>query len=455
MSSLQQNARLVLTALITLAAWLAVGIGSGTPAAWANPNDIYGNGARGAAMGNAAVSNANDGSANYYNPALLANAEDTRIDLGYLYAQPNLKLSGGDVGVNSLHGGTVSLVVPGRIGKVRLAFGLTFFSPDNYLTRLQSARAARPRFFYYHNRPQRLFVSTGLGIAVTDKLSIGAGLMVMSQSDGIVKLEGLVAVPIPEQSDLNLDIDVDLKTIRYPHVGVAYQVNDWLRLGAAYRDKFTLRVSQVFRVNGDIGGPGLTPLVEDGYLELSTAFQDLFQPAQAVLGATVQASKRLSVALDLSYQRWGQFENPATQTKVELDVGQFNDQVNIPPPPPIDDPSFSDILAVRVGGEYVAPWGNKQVALRAGYAYEPSPAPEQTGSANFIDNNKHILSVGGGLELPGLGAIVPLPVAVDAFVQYTVLQSRLHQKISAADELGDFRSSGSVWAAGVTSKWRF
>ena len=444
-----RRARRRATALALLAA-----CGFATQAS-ANPNDIYGNGARGAAMGNASVSNADDGSASYYNPALLVSGEHTHIDLGYMVSQPNLRLNGKNVGVDSLHGFTVSLVQPGNIGKTRVALGLTFFSPDNYLTRLQSARAARPRFFYYHNRPQRLFVSSALGVAITKRLSLGAGMMVMSQSEGEVVLDGLIAVPVPEQSNLALDIDVDLNTIRYAHVGLAFRATDWLRVGAVYRDKFTLRVKQVFRVTGDIGAPGGTPLVEDGFLVLKTAFQDLFQPAQLVLGATVQATPRLAVALDLSYQRWSQFENPSTITEVELDVGQFNDQVNIPPSAPISDPNFADILVPRLGAEYVMPWRKNLIALRAGYAYEPSPAPAQTGDSNFIDNNKHIASVGGGLELPGLGTIVPLPVAFDAFVQFTVLESRMHVKTSPVDEIGDFRSSGTVWAAGLTSRWKF
>ena len=73
----------------------------------------------------------------------------------------------------------------------------------------------------------------------------------------------------------------------------------------------------------------------------------------------------------------------------------------------------------------------------------------------LIDNPKHILSAGLGLELPGLGGIVLRPVAIDLALAVTMLAGREHDKLVAADPIGDYRSGGAVVAASLGSRWRF
>ena len=65
---------------------------------------MYGFGARGPAMANAQVAAASDGSAVYYNPALLATFDEIRMDVGYQVALPYLALNGIDNDVDSSHG---------------------------------------------------------------------------------------------------------------------------------------------------------------------------------------------------------------------------------------------------------------------------------------------------------------------------------------------------------------
>jgi long-subunit fatty acid transport protein len=110
----------------------------------------------------------------------------------------------------------------------------------------------------------------------------------------------------------------------------------------------------------------------------------------------------------------------------------------------------------RLGVEWLAASStDRALRLRGGLAYEPSPAPEQVGETNLIDNDKVTASLGAGLELPHLGDIVPRPFNLDGFVSFTRLSPRDHHKISPVDAVGDYRSSGHVLAAGITTRWRF
>ena len=423
---------------------------------WANPVDAFGFGARGAGMANAHTAAADDGSANYYNPALLASFDEIRIDLGYQMARPTLTVNDLDVGVDSSRGLTASLIVPGRVAGARIALGGGFFLPDQHLTRTRTLASSRPRFVIYDNRPQRVFMAANLSLQVTDNLFVGAGLSYMSSTRGSVVLDGRVGFPNAMDSDLELGIDVDLETIRYPQAGIFYRAAPWLHLGLSYRGGFKLLVDQVFIVQGNVGPGGIEPLVEDGFFQLHTVSQDLFQPAQLTAGAFARISESFALAFDLQWQRWSEFENPAARVEVELDVGQFNDLIDIPEAPAIPEIRFHDTLVPRLGIEWTPVRSDKlDVSLRGGYAYELSPVPEQFGETNFIDNDKHTLSLGSGVVLRDFTEILLEPLSLDAFVAMTILSERPHTKLSPIDPVGDYRSGGYILQAGVSSRWRF
>jgi long-subunit fatty acid transport protein len=425
------------------------------PAA-ANPVDLFGFGARAQSMGGAMTAGTDDASANYYNPARLSGTDDIRIDVGYQLAQPVLSIDGNGQAVDSSRGLAIGLAVPGRLAAARIAIGAGLFLPDQQITRTRTLPSPQPRWSLYDNRPQRLFLAANLGISLPGRISIGAGISYMSSTQGDVRLEGIVGFPDASTSQLILNMDVDLKTIRYPQAGVSWDVLPWLTLAATYRGGFRLILDQTFDIRGDIGTPGSPPLVDNGFLHLRSIAQDLFQPAQVTAAAHARITPRLSVAFDLSWHRWSVYENPAAQIQIELDLADFNDLVNIPPQDPLPVPHFHDIAIPRLGVEYVARATPRRTwRVRGGYAYEPSPTPEQFGATNFIDNDKHSLSAGAGVEVPGLGGIVLRPVTIDVSLVTTFLPERAHHKLIAADPVGDYRSSGFVLAGSLSSRWRF
>lgn len=438
--------------LLAVLAVLAVGV----PAAQANPADAFGFGARAAAMAGAQTAASDDAGANYYNPAVLATFDTIRIDIGYQLADPGLEVDGQDLGVDSSRGLVLGLSAPGRIGQFPIALGGAVFLPDQHLSRTRTLAADKPRFVLYDNRPQRVFLAANLAMQVTDRVSIGGGIAYMSSTEGDVLLQGRVGFPDAEDSDLMLAIDVDLKTIRYGQAGVLVAVTPWLDVAASWRSSFVLTLDQVFDIRGDIGPRDGPVVVEDGYLALHSVAQDLFQPEQWSAGLDARLSPRLGLAFDLTWARWSGYENPAASIEFALDVGDFNDLVDIPEAPPLPDPHFSDIAVPRLGLEYAA-WRceERELALRAGYAWERSPVPEQIGETNFIDNDKHILGAGAGLTLAGVSDILLQPFTLDATVALTMLAPRVHRKLSPIDPVGDFESGGRIWQFGLSSRWRF
>jgi long-chain fatty acid transport protein len=423
----------------------------------ANPADAFGFGSRAAAMGNAATAIADDGSACYYNPAGLARADDLRIDIGYQAALPRLALNGHDSGVDATHGFTAALVAPGRLFGVRFAFGAALFLPDDRLTRVRQLPYTQPQWIYYDNRTQRLLLVAALAVQIVPGLTIGGGAAFMSRTSGTVALEGTIAVTDTDaQSALQSSVHVDLVALRYPHVGIAWQATRWLTVAASYRHSFSLQVDQGFSIHGNVGNPGVPPIVTNGALDARSQSSDLFQPWQLTVGGALRLTRTLLVSVDATFARWSEFPTPASQLALALDLGPtFNPLVHLPPARSYAPPGFHDILIPRLGVEWRAlERARLALDLRGGYSYEASPVPEQWGQTSYADSDKHRFSLGAGLEAR-LGRWLPRPLAFDLHLAATYLPPRANRKQDPLDPTGDFVAKGVVVEMGVTSRWRF
>jgi len=423
-----------------------------------NPADLYGLGARVPAMGGAGTATTADTAAGYYNPAAIGLFENIRIDLGYQYARPELELNDRDVGVDSSRGIATGIAVPGTIGRaVKMALAGTFFLPDRYFVRTRALAGSQPRFQLYDNRPQRFILAANLGFSfLEDRLAVGGGLTYMSGTNGTINLQGRVGFPNAEDSELVQGIDMDVETVPYPQAGVLFKATDRITIGLSYRGAFELKLSQVLDVRGSVGSADQEQIVEDAFITVTSLAKDHYVPLQITAGIAAQVTSDLLVAFDLGYHAWSRFHNPSTIVRIDLDVGQFNDDINIEDAPAFPDPRFKDILVPRLGVEWRALSRTAfDLDVRGGYSYERSPAPQQTSDTNFVDNDKHTVSLGTGATFRGLTEIVPLPFSLDAFASFTVLPERTHRKESPVDPVGDYKSDGTVVQVGIGSSWRF
>ncbi len=440
---------LIMTALVLLC-------GGGTAAA--NPLDSYGWGARAPALGNAYSAIADDSAAGYYNPAGLARGSDLRIDIGYQAARPLIDVSGQRQNVKDTRGLAAGIVLPGNLGGLHFAFGVTLFMPDQYATQIHVLSYDFPRLHLYDSRSQRFFLAANLAIRIWRGLYLGGGLSFMSRSSGAVQLRGRISLTDPESSELQSAVAVDLLAIRYPQLGILWEATSNLTVSLVYRHSFRLDLQQGFEINADIGDPGQVPIVKAASLNEIARSVDLFQPWQVVAGAAARFG-RVLVSFDLTFARWSEQPPPASNFTLEIDLGQLSDLVKIPKSVAYPDPGFRDLLIPAVGVEWRALEGaaRDRLALdvRAGYRYEASPVPAQLGESSFGDANKHTISCGLGLELRKLGRVLMQPLAIDGFSAVTVLPERSFYKLDPRSAVGDFTVRGLVWQAGGQVRWRF
>ena len=153
-----------------------------SPQGQASPLDAFGFGGRIPGLAGAGTAIADDFSANYYNPAGLASNPGLRLDLGYGFTQPRLRLNGADLGVDphrGLHGG-VLLCAP--LLEHRFAASVGIFLPDGLVSRVRALPEAQPRFVMYDNRFQRLVITTSLSVEIVPDLFLGAGLTFLANT---------------------------------------------------------------------------------------------------------------------------------------------------------------------------------------------------------------------------------------------------------------------------------
>lgn len=427
--------------------------------AGAHAPDSYGFGARGAAMGGAVAADSSDFAASYYNPAGLVGMKNLSLTLGYFGSDNQLTMNGRDNNVVDPHGLQGGLVAPGTVFGIPFAFGVATYIPDDGLSRVKALRQESPRWELYNDRTTIVFIAANLAVRPVSFLEIGGGIAFLAATRGTFGIRGTAVLADPYESQLEHEVDADLTSTRYPQLGLRLKVWDYGFIGLVYRGETKLPLAIGATLKGTINAGLEVPLL----YTLDSRTVDAFLPQQVVLGLSFQKIKNLRANFDLTWLNWARYESPTAQTSADLEV-------DIPPsfgldlpgatrPTKVIPPAFEDRFVPRVGLEYTFGFGSAvtvhgeerprvQLPVRAGYMYEATPIPEQTGFTNFVDTDRHTMSAGLGLVLNKPSSVLAGALKVDAYFQASVLPERLHRKASAADFVGDYRAFGMMIGGG-------
>jgi long-chain fatty acid transport protein len=305
----------------------------------------------------------------------------------------------------------------------------------------------------YDNRPQRLFINVNLAVQPLPWLHIGAGINFLTHTRGTVNLEGLIFIDEVARSTLPTSVAVDFITVRYPSAGLLFTPNDSWSLGLSFRDQVSVELNLGAKVAGALV---LSGAQLPGSFELTSLNHNLFSPRQLWLGGTWRPHHSLLLSLDLGWLQWSNFPSPTAKVTLDLDIDQFPSDGLLPPPITVLDPNFHDIAAARLAAEFTLAVGSAgELMFRAGYGFEPSPAPDQRGGTNYVDAAKHALAAGVGLTIDGWSSYVDAPLSIDVAAQWILLAEREYLKDSPADVVGDFSADGRLLSLAATVRWRF
>lgn len=388
----------------TLAVTVAVCTCSIASVGVAHPFDLFGAGARGAGRAGAMVAGANDHTALYYNPAGMV-AGKPALSFGTMLAvdDVNIRLMDRPAGYDLPDLGNGSAAIPSKyrlktradtddipntygllmggttdLGNPDLRLGVSVMLPVTRIAR-QLSRYPDEREQYFSNRldfeflgerSQMPIILAGVAYRFADVLAVGGGFSVLPGADTVASV---YLADASKQDEIEITVENDQVGRFAPHLGVLVTPTADLAIGISYRGSnyFRLSLRNDIQIKGFEGDAQAFPTTQDAVVIANYSPDQLTVGVQSKVGAWALSG-------DLVYMRWSGYLDNQAGTRH----------------------GFDDTVSIRAGGEWQLREGR---LLRLGVAWEPSPVPDQTGRTNYVDNDRIVMSVGGGHKLDLLG----------------------------------------------------
>lgn len=422
-----------------LGAILLLGLFWGGKPLWASAPEIFGFGARSAAMGATGTAHAQDYEAVYANPAALTGGREKRLSVGYLFATFDLGVSQNlrqirPPRADNTYGLVIGATIPLRFRgwlRDRVWIGMSFYLPTGVVTRARVPLPGQPFFPVLESRTQVVGVQVAGGMEPYPGLRIGAGVLALAALTGVVHIAADAAGNIGSTVEQQLIVDYA------PIFGVMWTpqwIPSWT-FGVVYRGQSVAGFDVVLRNT-------LQDELPVGLPELTISGIAQFDPQQVALEAAWRVRPPTLLALQLCWKGWSAYPLPTRNVTAAS--------------PPQPSPGFRDTVVVRAGVEHQFQWARWSLALRGGYFFEPTPVPEQRGASNLLDNHRHVFALGAGTAY---ATDKLTPFSLDAFFQFHYLVPRRHEKDPGILTLADpgllqyarsrFRTWGQLLVAGI------
>jgi hypothetical protein len=370
---------------------------------------ISGPGPRAQALAGAGTSLDLGYEAAFQNPAALAFARQPALSIGYGVTDTALYLQRGAEAerrfpTNQLRLTLIGFTLPLPIGEQRLVLGMASVSPSGFVARADLPLAEEPQFPLLVSRRQAVDFDLGLGIRPWHFLALGIGLRALSTLSGSAAVERNDGRSVTRVDDV-------LEPVLAPHAGLSAFLGETATLSmvwrAPLRADFDVKLAAVDLDATQLPALNLAGVAHYDPLSLGAEYAHHF-------GA-------LSALLSVVYQRYR--DAPALLPRTVDCPADRPDCLALAGHSPTFEDTFDLHAAATYGLELTA---TARAELRAGYAYLPSPLPEQRAAENLLDNARHRFALGYGIALSD-----PLPeLGLDLAVQLDKLVSRTHRKSS-------------------------
>ena len=358
---------------------------------------LYEFGARGMALGGAMLARKPDASAIAYNPALIARLPGIHVMGGISSVTPVGKVdfspAGGDKETVALKRATWLIPHLYYTHQINDSFtfgvgeftryGLGFEYPHNW----------PGRFNIYEVSLQSASLNPNIAWAVTDKLSLAAGLEILYVNLDLKKRAevGLLAPGQPPiLTPFTMEVDSNIQNASDTGLGwnaaLHYQFNDQWAFGFLYRSQVRVHAKgevEYTMVGHDSPSPQLATGNFDAIFRDGKAHSTVILPDSYSAGISFTPVQDLSFEIAATYTRWSSFRD-----------------LNIHLPSPIgmsgSHKHWKDVWRVGFGIEYSPlDW----LTLRGGYIFDESPMPTGKNQDYLVPTkDRNIWSLGVGLH---------------------------------------------------------
>ncbi|MFN6559258.1 MAG: OmpP1/FadL family transporter [Nostoc sp. ChiSLP01] len=400
-------------------------------------------------LGNAfagSAATADDASTIFFNPAGLTRLPDNSI-FGASYVifpkvifqnqgsstatgVPLLGGNGGEAGVD--------IIVPNLYAawsvSDRLKLGIGINVPFGLATKYESNWVGR--YQAVESKLTTININPTVAAKLSDNFSVGAGLNIqyaqatLSNAIDFGLIGRSVGLPTQsQQADGFVKVTGSDWSVGY-NLGVMYEPSKTTRIGLSYRSPIT----QDIRGNADFTVPvSARALTARGQFTDTGANAVLNLPDTLSLAVYHELNPRLAIVSDVTWTNWSRFQ----ELRVKFDNPVQADTVQ--------PENWNDTFRFGVGVNYAV---SKQLTLRTGVTYDPSPVDEQFNTPRLP---------GGDRTLLGFGASYRPSKSLNFDIGYThvfVNDSDINQSSSTAGALrGNFE--GSVDIVGLQLSWEF
>lgn len=387
--------------------------------AGASPLQMFGFGGRSPGLAATGVASADDFDCVYLNPAGLADLPRKRFSVGTLVGAFDLRGVDRtvDAAVGVEFGGALPMPLGGAL-KDRVGLGLGFYVPTQVINSARAPMPGTPFYALLESRARVVGLQIGLGVRLTPRWSVGAGFLALAA------LRGTIEVSADAAGRFTTTSEQQLISHFAPILGARWQARD--RLVAGLTVRFPSKSSYDILVTNSLADylPVTLP-------ELRIAGVAQYDPLTVAAEVAWRPRQRVLVSGQLAWERWSAFPLP-TRNSIDNPVAM----------PPQEPPDFHDTVVPRAAVEWRTPHGVADLALRGGYFFAWSPAPEMKGQQALLDNDRHVLSVGLGLST----ARSKMPLHLDAWFQLHQLVARTHDR---PDTQSDVSTSGRIFVGGL------
>ena len=325
----------------------------------------------------------------------------------------------------------VNLVIPDR-----LTIGFTAFLPSSVLVRARAYDPARPSFYVYDSTTEHYEIFAGAAVRVIDGVSVGVGARLGAGQGGGAS----ISIDPVRQRLIRQEIDTAQAAVTSPIGSVL--IGPFGTDAIKGRFAFVVRDKSSFDVDlpANLTIAGLDINANIALLTLSN-----FSPRTWNAGAQADILERFHVNADVVYAQWSQAPAPFLKVKNTI-TGEGLERLGLggaldapgDGQERVISPGFIDTVNVRVGvdGEVL-----DGLIVRAGYAWRPTPVPDQTSGTNMVDNSTHTLAAGLGVRAD-LPLVADKPFWFNIGYQAALLVPRTAEKTSSRDPIGTWTSSG-------------
>jgi len=417
---------------IIAAALLVSGLLAHSPRAHASPQDLFGFGGRTPGMAMTGSSYSCDYEAVYANPAGLACAERRAFVLGFSAGAFDVSVDGERYPITPSRGMTLGFQLPLPFGgplEDRIVLGGAFFTPSEVVLRGEVKFPDIVQFPVLE-RSQVVAIQVGTGIdlyGLVDGLTIGGGFSALAD------LVGDLFVRLNEENEFSSQVETQLLTSFAPIWGARYTRDEWA-VGVTFRHELESHMSLDI-VTADLPVE-VPPLMLGGLVQ--------YDPHTLVVEGNWKPADGWMLVANATVRFWSAW--PGLQRRATTSS------------PLAPEPEFSDTISPRVAVERTVRDGDLEVALRGGYAYEPSPAPparmaplrERFGMGEevplrMVDNDRHVVTAGVGLAYR-VGDVET--IRVDLYGQLQLMPSREHDIPASSTSTSNMETSGLMVAGG-------